>query len=171
MWIFLRSIIRGGLAGRGGCGPCGHKIKEHENKGTRGRVSGGNRTAVVPRLWVALRRRWGEVQMVTVALAQRGIPLCLAQICPHPFIPHLSTHYITPQNNGRWRFRMWFSLLPPSPFTNVQSLLTDFFEEHDDVSVPISEMTQFVLQGLSQSSVGSSESPQWFTVSEGFAKL
>lgn len=38
MWIFLRSIIRGGLAGWGGCGSCGHKIREHKNRGMRGRV-------------------------------------------------------------------------------------------------------------------------------------
>lgn len=42
MWIFLRSVIRGGLAGRGGCGPRGHKIKEHKSEGMRGTKRGGN---------------------------------------------------------------------------------------------------------------------------------
>lgn len=42
MWISLRSIIRGGLAGAGGCGPCSHQIKEHKSKGMRGRRSRGN---------------------------------------------------------------------------------------------------------------------------------
>lgn len=50
MWIFLRSIIRGGLAGRGGCVPCGHKIKEHKSNGMRGRVIGGETVAVVTHL-------------------------------------------------------------------------------------------------------------------------
>lgn len=42
MRISLRSIIRGGLAGAGGCGPCSHQIKEHKSKGMRGRRSRGN---------------------------------------------------------------------------------------------------------------------------------
>lgn len=42
VWISLRSIIRGGLAGAGGCGPCSHQIKEHKSEGMRGRRSRGN---------------------------------------------------------------------------------------------------------------------------------
>lgn len=76
MWIFLRSIIRGGWAGRGGCGPCRHKLKNIKAKGRgeegkRGRVSGGNWTAVVPRLWVVLS--WGSTDGYRGISAQRSL--------------------------------------------------------------------------------------------------
>lgn len=108
MWILLKSVIRGSLVGRGGCGPYGHKIKEHKNKGIRGRVSGGNRMAVVSRLWAVLSCGEKGSARSTRRGLWHGRDLSLS-IAHHPC---LSAHCIPPQNNGcwviKWRFRMWF---------------------------------------------------------------
>lgn len=79
----------------------------------------------------------GEVHTVTWRSTRRKIPTAArAQICPHSLRPvtwrqHRRT--MTTVLGCLGRLRMWVSLLSLLPFT-----------KQDDVSVPISQMTQFV---------------------------